>query len=105
MQITIDSSEPLDRVLPVIAALYGVDLAASPRTPHPGRSAVPSTASRKETRKTAAKRKPVATTRSRRGKRQPDAVDVRSWARANGHDVKDRGRVPAAVLAAYLEQT
>ena len=104
MQVTIDSSEPLDKVLPVIAALYGVDLAASPRMPSPGSSDLLSTASRKGTRKTAAARKPVASTRSRRGKRQPDAFDVRSWARANGHDIKDRGRVPAAVLAAYLEQ-
>ncbi|HOF63192.1 MAG TPA: Lsr2 family protein [Dermatophilaceae bacterium] len=26
---------------------------------------------------------------------------VREWARANGHDVSDRGRVPSSVQAAY----
>ena len=30
-----------------------------------------------------------------------DLNDVRAWARSHGHDVKDRGRVPANVLAAY----
>ena len=30
-----------------------------------------------------------------------DLGAVRTWARANGHDVNDRGRVPADVLAAY----
>lgn len=29
------------------------------------------------------------------------AVSVREWARANGHVVADRGRLPAEVLAAY----
>jgi hypothetical protein len=30
-----------------------------------------------------------------------DLSAVRAWARANGHAVSDRGRVPAAVLEAY----
>jgi len=30
-----------------------------------------------------------------------DGADVRAWARANGHDVSDRGKIPAAVLEAY----
>jgi len=41
--------------------------------------------------------------RSRAGRRDND-VDlgaVREWARANGHTVSDRGRVPASVLEAY----
>lgn len=29
------------------------------------------------------------------------ASEVREWARANGHQVSDRGRVPAAVMEAY----
>ena len=29
------------------------------------------------------------------------ATVIRSWARANGHDVSDRGRLPAAVRQAY----
>ncbi len=30
-----------------------------------------------------------------------DAKDVRAWARANGHTVPDRGRIPADVREAY----
>ena len=29
------------------------------------------------------------------------AREVREWARANGHQVSDRGRVPAEVMEAY----
>ncbi len=43
----------------------------------------------------------------RRGRRSaapsggPSAKEIRDWARANGHDVPDRGRVSADVRAAY----
>jgi hypothetical protein len=30
-----------------------------------------------------------------------DTVAVRAWARENGHDIKDRGRVPADLVAKY----
>jgi hypothetical protein len=33
--------------------------------------------------------------------RRPDLAAVREWARANGYDVSDRGRVPGAVMQAY----
>ncbi|MFZ8756954.1 histone-like nucleoid-structuring protein Lsr2 [Microbacterium sp. HMH0099] len=43
-----------------------------------------------------------------RGGRQPsraksdvDLAAVREWARANGHTVSDRGRVPATIVEAY----
>jgi hypothetical protein len=41
--------------------------------------------------------------RARRGaaSQSRDLGAVRAWARANGHAVSDRGRVPAAVLDAY----
>jgi hypothetical protein len=35
------------------------------------------------------------------GPKRDDLGNIRSWARANGHTVNERGRVPAAVLAAY----
>jgi hypothetical protein len=41
-----------------------------------------------------------------RGGRKPSAVDtvaVRAWARENGYDIKDRGRVPADLVAKYRE--
>jgi hypothetical protein len=39
-----------------------------------------------------------------RAGRRPSTVDtgaVRAWARENGHDIKDRGRVPADLVAKY----
>lgn len=33
--------------------------------------------------------------------RSKDAKTVRAWARNNGHDVPDRGRIPSAVQEAY----
>lgn len=44
---------------------------------------------------------------ARRGRRTaatasgPSAKEIRDWARANGHDVPDRGRVSAEVREAY----
>ena len=43
-----------------------------------------------------------------RGARKPSTIDtvaVRAWARENGHDIKERGRVPASVAAKYREAT
>jgi hypothetical protein len=31
----------------------------------------------------------------------PSAAEVRAWAQANGHEVPERGRIPAAVREAY----
>lgn len=39
-----------------------------------------------------------------RGGRKPSSVDtvaVRAWARENGYDIKDRGRVPADLVVKY----
>jgi hypothetical protein len=45
----------------------------------------------------------TATRSSARRARQngPDLAAVREWARANGHSVSDRGRIPAAIREAY----
>jgi hypothetical protein len=32
-------------------------------------------------------------------------ADIREWARENGHDIKERGRVPAALVAEYHAAT
>ncbi|WP_342343410.1 histone-like nucleoid-structuring protein Lsr2 [Microbacterium sp. CFBP 8794] len=48
----------------------------------------------------------ASTTRRARPARRANDVDlgaVREWARANGHTVSDRGRVPGTVLDAYTE--
>jgi hypothetical protein len=43
-----------------------------------------------------------SSTRAKRsGKSSLDLAAVREWARANGHEVSDRGRLPKAVLDAY----
>lgn len=39
--------------------------------------------------------------RKRRRSGQQDYSDVREWARQNGYQVSERGRVPAAVMEAY----
>jgi Lsr2 len=49
-------------------------------------------------------RKVGAARRSPRGLRGAPAVDtakVREWAKGNGYDIKDRGRVPADLVAKY----
>ena len=30
-----------------------------------------------------------------------DTSEVRAWARANGYEVNERGRIPAAIIDAY----
>jgi hypothetical protein len=45
---------------------------------------------------------------SARAGRKPSAVDtvaVRAWARENGFDIKERGRVPADLVAKYQAAT
>lgn len=39
--------------------------------------------------------------RKRRRSGQQDYTAIREWAKANGHQVSERGRVPASVLDAY----
>jgi Lsr2 len=41
----------------------------------------------------------------RRGRGALDAAAVREWARANGHAVSDRGRIPGPVLEAFTART
>jgi Lsr2 len=95
MQVTIDSHEPLERVLPVINALYGVSLSlaeapASPADPEP--------ASPRRTRSATATRK-ASGRRSKRAAVSPGTV--REWARTNGYAVSSRGRLSAELLDAY----
>ena len=47
----------------------------------------------------AANKAAAKTRRRRRG--APDTAAVREWARANGHMVSDRGRIPRHVLEAF----
>ena len=58
----------------------------------------------------AARRSPAAGRRPARGGRQAgagglDTTEVREWARAQSIEVKDRGRIPAEVVARFKEAT
>lgn len=46
-----------------------------------------------------------AATRSGRKPSTVDTVAVRTWARENGYDIKDRGRVPADLVTKYRDAT
>lgn len=52
-------------------------------------------------RKTAAPPKTVRSPVAKRAKPQPSAARVREWARAQGVEIPDRGRIPRKVLDAY----
>lgn len=41
-------------------------------------------------------------TRTERAASDPHPSDIRAWAKENGHNVPDRGRVPAMVREAYI---
>lgn len=41
------------------------------------------------------------TGRGRRGTEAVDTAKVREWAKAEGYEIKDRGRVPADIVAKY----
>ena len=108
MQLTIDSNEPLERVLDVVGSLYGVRLAVSSDVPP-----APTVASPPLRRRAAAKARPARSrgsalpARSHRSRHPAsttsplDSATLRRWAQANGYPVKDRGRIPASVVAAY----
>jgi nucleoid-associated protein Lsr2 len=49
----------------------------------------------------AARRRASAPPASSRGRSRSDLSTVRSWAKSNGYEVSDRGRIPSAVLDAY----
>lgn len=102
-QIVIDPKESLDSVLRVVGSVYGVEVGvvgdSTPAAP------AKSTSRRGAARKSAGRPRKSAGSSSRgRGRRAaaPSPTDVRAWARANGHTVSDRGRLPAPIIDAYL---
>lgn len=117
MQLTIDSNDDIQQVLTVVGALLGVQLQAQGDEPAPVEdSYADSTAVEEPAVEEAAATEPVAepeseepaaAPRRRRGGRKaaaaapPSTSAVRAWARENGHEVSDRGRISAAVLSAY----
>jgi hypothetical protein len=120
MRLTIDSTEPLDEVIKVLGAMYGVTLVVSDAetgapppvadidTPPPAaeeKTAPPSSPAAEET-PTPRRKRPSRRRAPRAGRTARDRVDnaeIRAWARENGYTVSDRGRVPANIVAAYRE--
>ncbi len=110
MQLTIDSTEPLESVLAVLGSVYQVQLTANSRSAAPTASAPGPTA--KSIRGT---RRPGGTAKSstgtaggvRRGRSKPsaavDSTAVRAWAREHDVAVSGRGRIPASLLTAYRD--
>lgn len=104
MQLTIDSSEPLDRVLEVIGALYGTRLARQEESP--ASTAAPAAETAAAPRRAGATR-PAQKGSAGRGTRASQDVDlqaVRAWAREQGHTVSARGRLSKALIDAYQQR-
>jgi hypothetical protein len=120
VRLTIDSTEPLDEVVKVLGAMYGVTLVVSDAetgtapppvadvdTPPPAaeeKTAPPSSPAAEET-PTPRRKRPSRRRAPRAGRtaRDVDNAEIRAWARENGYTVSDRGRVPATIVAAYRE--
>ena len=101
MQLTIDSAEPLNRVLAVVGALYGVELTTANRSAV--KAAPKSRALSDDQAAIGTRPRPQGGRRTRRtAAAPPNPASVRAWAKSNGHAVSDRGRVPAQVIAAYV---
>jgi hypothetical protein len=94
MQLTIDSSQPLEDVLRVIGAMYKVDISAGPTNAK--------TTSRTTSRRTAPQRRNASANARRNGKHEaPTSAQVRAWAVSKGYEVGSKGRIPDSVVAAY----
>ena len=54
-------------------------------------------------RKVAGRRGPAGRSGRGRGRSATDSADIRAWAKDNGYEVSERGRISADVRAAYNE--
>lgn len=100
MQLTIDSTESIDKVLPAVGAMFGVHVQVAPPSTDAAAAAPEASqpsGSRRGGRKRTAQR---PSSRGRRSKGDDSAL-VREWAKANGFQVADRGRISEAVRNAY----
>jgi hypothetical protein len=112
VKLTVDSNEPLEDAIRVVGSLYGVTLVVSKDTLEAGESTRRSSTkpSKRSSSTKPRRRAGVAQASSRKSRTRaagspgaPSTADVRSWARQAGLSVSDRGRVPASVMAAYLD--
>ena len=116
LKVTIDSSEPLADALRVIGAMYDVTVvgsaveAESAELSAPSRKARRSSSSRvRQVRARATMPKGRTVSNGGAGlASQPatgavSSAELRLWAAEHGYSVSGRGRIPAAVVAAYRE--
>jgi hypothetical protein len=113
VKLTVDSSEPIEDAIRVLGALYGVRLVvADSAAERPRGTPAPTPRGTSAGRhKPTSQKGQSAGAASRVGKTRTQKVvsadgaagraQVRSWARANGFTLADRGRVPAAIQSAY----
>lgn len=105
MKISIDSAEPLEDVMRVVGAVYGVTLAVAASDTDTQIAPKPTTARAGGRSKTG--RRASARGNSRRRStarsRKVSAAELRTWAQENGHTVSERGPIPAAVRSAYQD--
>jgi len=66
-----------------------------------GRGRRAATASSTATTRSPRPRRAAPATAASGAPKRSDLASIRSWAQANGHTVGDRGRIPAAIIAAY----
>jgi Lsr2 len=112
LKVTIDSNDPLPEALRVLGAMYNVSLVVDSTTSRssdivrPTNGEAPSRPTAEEAARNgrASSGKRAAPARgARRSAGNGTAPELRSWARAQGYQVGKRGRMSAAVLAAYRE--
>ncbi len=110
MQVTIDSTEPLESVLAVLGSVFQVQLSAAPRSDGPTASVpAPTAKAKKGTR--APGRAATSSTGgaggARRGRSNSsaavDSSTVRAWAREHDMAVSVRGQLPAGLVSAYRD--
>jgi len=107
VQLTIDSTEPLESVLAVLGSVYQVQLAAAARSVAPTASLPAPTAKPMKGTRAPGRTATSSTGGSRRGRSNSsapvDASAVRAWAREHDIVVSVRGRIPASLLSAYRD--
>ncbi len=106
MKVTIDATDSLSDTIRVINALFDVTLAQvdgdDGRTAPARRSAPPRKPEASPSKRSNAKVSNRSVRRNRSTSPAPaSASEIRAWARANGHVVRDRGTIPAAIREAF----
>lgn len=112
MQITIDTKDPVEEVISVLSAAFGVSFGVvEGAAAADGAVAKPSSGgsrrSGRGSRRAAPAKGSRPARRSRRAAKPSSSADtaaVRAWAREQGLQVNSRGPIPEPVMAAYRDR-